>query len=256
MKTIGFQLMLALALLTGVVIGYFAGGHSEPEAVAESPKKSAHGKIPDKGDAASLEALRQQVAELKRLLAEKGTVSEGAVSNAVPEAVRVAPPGERRPMGNPREWMENLRKTDPARFTQMTNGFARWQQRRAAQARSRMEFLSSVDTSRMSAGAKKTHSELQDLIVRREELEEQIRQEDISEDQRHQLFGEMRELDREMARLNGQERSNLIGEVVRELGFGDQEAVSVASAIEEVVNATGGGRGGGFGGPPGPPPGE
>jgi len=250
------QLFIAAALFVGVAVGYFV----KPTDVRVSAGEAAYvskDKVADKGEASSVNALRRRIAELERLLAEKDGKSEIAISNAVAEAAKAAPQGDR-PRGNPREWLENIKKTDPARYTQMTNRFAQWRIRRAEQARTKMDFLSSIDTSHMSEGARKTHSELQELIARREEIEEQLHQEGISDAERDKLMKEMWSTHHEMQRLNGEERKNLIEETARNLGFGSEDAQEISATIQDVIQATDGGWGGrphGPGGPGGPGPG-
>jgi len=245
------QFFIAAVLIVGVAIGYFARP-SDGVAVVDETSYVAKGKVTDKGEAASVKALRRRIAELEKLLAENGVKAETAISNAVAGAVADVP-GDR-PRGNPREWMENLKKNDPERYTQMTNRFAQWRARRAERARNTVDFLSSIDTSHMSAGVKKTHDELQELIARREELEEQMHQENLSDDQRNQLFEQMRETDHAIRRLNQQERTNLIEETAKNLGFEGQDVKDISATIQEVIEATGGnGRGGFFGPPPGGP---
>jgi len=251
-KTLKVQFVIAAALFAGVVIGYFAKP-SEEVPVSADDAYVARGKIADRGEAASVTALRKRIAELEKLLAAKDVTSETAISNAVAEAVKNAPPG--RPRGNPREWMENLKKTDPARFTQMTNRFAQWRRNRSERARNTMDFLSSIDTSRMSAGAKKTHDELQELLAKREEIEEQLHQEGLSDAQRDQLMRELRETHHELNRLNQAERTNLIEETARSLGFEGEAVQEISETLQEVIEATGGNGPGGFGPPPGGGPG-
>jgi len=249
------QLFIAAALFAGVAIGYFArpSDATPATAAAEPAAKQA---VADKGEASSLKALRNRIAELEKLLAEKGVNSEIAISNAVVEAVKNAPP-DGRPRGNPREWMENLKKTDPARYAQMTNRFAQWRQRRAEQARTKMDFLTSVDTSRMSAGAQKTHNELQELIARREEIEEQLHQEGLADSDRDKLMKELWSTHHELQRLNGEERKNLIEETAHNLGFEGDDAREISATIQDVIDATDTWGGGRHHGPPpgGPGPG-
>ena len=246
------QLFIGVALLAGVAIGYFV--KDEPVA-AEQPTKveeKAKKQIADKGDEASIDALRHRIVELERLLAEKEGKSEIAISNAVAEAAKTRPPEP--PRGNWRERMEEMKKNDPERYTQMTNRFAQWRRDRAAQARDRMDFLSSIDTSRMSAGAKKTHNALQDLIARREELEQQLHQEDLSDEERGRLMRELGDSHRELMRLNGEERKNLFDETAKGLGFTGADAKEFTATIQEVIEATDSGWGGRRhgGGPRGP----
>jgi len=242
-KTLKIQFFIAAALIAGVAIGYFAKCPPDADSPADGTSYVAKGKVADKGEESSVKALRRRIAELEKLLAEKAGSSGVAISNAVAEAVKNVSPFER-PRGNPREWMENLKKTDPERYTQMTNRFARWRQRRHDRARNRIDFLSSIDTSHMSASAKKTHDELQELIARREELEEQMHQEDLTDEQRHQIFEQMRETDHALRRLNGEERKNLIEETARNLGFEGEAVQDISATLQEVIEATGGnGRG-------------
>ena len=235
------QMFIAAALLAGVAIGYFVKDEPIP---AEAPKAEEKAKKPvaDKGEEASVKALRHRIAELEKLLAEKDGESEIAISNAVAEAAKVRPPEP--PRGNWRERMEEMKKNDPERYTQMTNRFAQWRRDRAAQAQDKIDFLSSIDTSRMSAGAKKTHNALQDLIARREELEQQLHQEDLSDEERGKLMGELHSTHHELMRLNGEERKNLFDETAKELGFTGAEAKEFTATIQEVIEATDSGWGG------------
>ena len=235
------QMFIAAALFAGVAIGYFVKDEPIP---AEEPKAEEKAKKPvaDKGDEASVKALRRRIAELERLIAEKDGESEIAISNAVAEAAKTRPSEPPRP--NWRERMEEMKKNDPERYTQMTNRFAQWRRDRAAQAQDRMEFLSSIDTSRMSAGEKKTHNALQDLIVRREELEQQLHQEDLSDEERGRLMRELADSHRELVRLNGEERKNLFNETAKGLGFTGADAKEFTATIQEVIEATDSGWGG------------
>ena len=246
------QMFIAVALLVGVAIGYFVKDEPVP---AEEPRMEEKAKKPvaDKGDEATVRALRRRIAELEKMLAEKDGKSEIAISNAVAEAAQVRPP-EPTQM-NWRERMEEMRKKDPERYTQMTNRFANWRRTRAEQARDKIDFLSSIDISRMSAGAKKTHNALQDLIAKREEIEQQLQAPDLSDDERGRLMGELHSTHRELVRLNGEERKNLFEETARNLGFAGEDAKEFSATIQDVIEATDSGFGFHHGGHRGPPPG-
>ena len=247
------QMFIAAALLAGVVIGYFV--KDEPIS-GEEPKTEVVEKKPvaDKGEAATVKALRHRITELERLLAEKDGKSEIAISNAVAEAVKNRPPEP--PRQNWRERMEEMKKNDPERYTQMTNRFAQWRRSRAEQARNKIDFLSSIDVSHMNAGAKKTHAELQELVASREEIEAQLQDENLSDEDRGKLMRQLWESHRELQRLNGEERRNLIGETARSLGFEGEDAKEFSATIQDVIEATESGWGSGRrhhgGGPRGP----
>ena len=248
------QMFIAAALLAGVAIGYFVkdepAAAGEPATVGENATRKP---VADRGDEASGRALRRRIAELEKLLAEKNGKSEIAISNAVAEAVQNRPPEP--PRGNWRERMEEMKKNDPERYTQMTNRFANWRRSRAEQARNKIDFLSSIDTSHMSAGAKKTHAALQDLIARREEVEEQLQQPDMTDEERGNLMEQLRDMRHQIQRLNGEERMNLIDEVANSLGFEGEDAKEVALTLIDVIQATDEGFVPRHGGHRAPPPG-
>lgn len=241
------QMFIAVALLAGVAIGYFVKDEPIP---AEEPKVEEAVKKPvaDKGNEATIKALRHRIDELEKLLSERDVHEETAVSNAVAAGGHPAP-------GNPQAWIENIRKNDPARYTQMTNRWAQWRQRRMEQTQSKLEFLSAIDVSRMGGKAQETHNALMDLIVQREELMDQLHQDGVTESERQRLWQQMRSTDRELNRLNGQERSNLIREAARNAGVKGKMAQELTATIRDVIEATDSGWGGHHrhgGGPRGP----
>ena len=250
------QMFIAVALLAGVAIGYFVKNEPIP---SDEPKaeKVAKKPIADKGEEATVKALRHRIAALEKLLAEKDGKSEIAISNAVAEAAKARPPEP--PRMNWRERMEEMRKNEPERYTQMTNRMTQWRHDRAAQARSKIDFLSSIDTSRMSAGAKRTHEALQELIAKREEIEQQLQASDLSDEERGKLMEELHSTRHELMRLNGEERGNLFEETARNLGFEGDDVREFSATIQDVIEATDGGfgppRGSHGGGHRGPPPG-
>ena len=234
------QLFIALALFAGVAIGFFVKVEpiavEEPTEVGEKAKKP----IADKGDEATVRALRHRIAELEKALAAKDEHAEVAISNAV-AATQARPPEP--PRQDWRARMEEMRKNDPERYVQMTNRFAQWRRSRSEQARDKIDFLSSIDTSRMGARAKKTHDALQELIARREEVEQQLQSPDLSDDERGRLMGELHSTHHELMRLNGEERKNLIEETARNLGFTGEDVMEFSATIQDVIEATDGGFG-------------
>ena len=169
----GSAFLASAALVAGAAIGYCLAPSAAQEPAAEAgkvPAPAKRGNIPDAGEAAKVNALRARVAELERMLADQKAEAEAATTNAVAAAPR--PPEPARNWG--RNWLENIKKSDPARYTQMTNHFAQMRRQREERQQRNLDFLASVDTSRMSEGAKKTHDELQKKLVQREELMNQM----------------------------------------------------------------------------------
>lgn len=243
------QLFIGAALIAGAAIGYFVQPEPAKPQVRASVDETAPAKlIEDKGESASIAALRARVRELEAKLAQAHASDEELVSNTV-ERLEVAR-RDRRPEGGQRDWMADLQKRDPERFAQMTNNFARWRQERRSQQAERASFLASVDTSRMSPAARKTHAAYQDLLARREALEEKMHNMmDLSEEERREVFGEMASVNREMHETRSAERKVLLDEVARAVGLEGAAASELVQTIGEVYEATGDGHRGPGGGP-------
>jgi len=252
------QMFIAAALLAGVAIGYVA--KPERSAAAEPPSeadRAVAALFADYGEEATIASLRSRISELERMLAEKES-AKGGEEQKVEEEDRPRRRDERRgppSMEEMRERFARMEREDPVRYAQMTNHFARMRQMRIERAQSKIEFLSSVDTSRMSSSAKRTHDDLQDLIARREELEAELHNPDIEEEDRRRIFEEMRRTDHEMRELNAVERDNLISQVALSMGLGEDDAVEVSETIKDILDVTDG-QMQQMPPPPGPPPAE
>ncbi len=241
------QLIIGAALVVGVAAGYFVphSGAKIANEPAETDEYVPAKAIDDKGDEASIRALKSRIAQLEKELAKQG-------AERSEERVEAR---ENRPMrgGNPREWMENLKKENPERYAQMTNGMARFRARRTERQQAKLDFLSSVDTSKMSAEAQKTHGELQSLIERRHALEGAIMDENLSDEKRVELMREIFDNSRQIRELSREERDNLLEETGKALGLEGDAAKELTDTIREIYEATDdnlfGGRGGPMGGP-------
>lgn len=238
------QLFIGAALIVGVAIGFFAA----PTTTVVQPADETYvpsGAIANEGESASIAALRARIAELEAQLKGDQTAGAEIVSNAV---ARIEGRRERR--GKPREWMEELKKNDPERYHEMTNRFAQWRQAHRERQQSKLDFLGSIDTSHMSAGAKATHEKLQDLIIRRDEIENELQSLGMSDDEdaRREIFGRLMDVNREIAELNGEERKNLLNETAKILGLGDAEADALTETVQDILEVTENN----FGGPGGP----
>ena len=251
------QLFIAAALLSGVAIGYFAKPDPVEADHRERQEAAVKALFSDKGDEASLAALRARIADLERRLAERGEANasertESKVESAGDRPAEAARPERRGPptAAEMRERMARFEKEDPQRFAQMTNHFAQMRMRRQERAAMKIDFLSSIDTSGMDESARQTHEALQGLIARREELEEQMHDLDLSDEERAAAFEEMRRNDRAMRELNRVERDNLLAQTSAALGLSGEDAVELTETIKDIIEATEGSFGRGRGGPP------
>ena len=244
------KVYVGLALIAAAALGYCLHPAAEKTAdkESESVRKRSAPVASDRGDAAKVTALRLQVQNLEARLAESRANEEAAVSNAIARAMAQRP-DRPPPGGSGRERLEELKKRDPERFAQVTNRLAKMHRERKSRQEARVSFLSSVNTSNMSAQDKETHDEYQELLARREALEEQMHQPDITDDARHELMDEMREIDHQMRTLGGSERKVLLNGVAQAIGMQGDAATELVETVSDVFEATAAG-----GGPPGPPP--
>ena len=233
----GSSFLYVIVLLVGTCLGFCFGiTDSGPDGESRPTERLAPEKRPiaDAGETASVKALRARIAQLERQLA----VAQAKATSTNEVAVATQQGGPWQIRGNPREWMENHKKTDPERFMQMTNHFAQFRRRRLERQQRNLDFLASVDTSHMSASAKKTHAALQKAIARREEIEEKIHQENLSDEERQELWGQMRETEHELRGLRRAERNNLFEATANALGFEGEDAKEIVGTLKEVVEST------------------
>lgn len=229
------------ALVAGIAIGFAGakltgGGRETPAAENKSVKKVTEVKrgLEDNSD---VRALRARILELERRRVDAGDRNGDASDDDGSERPRRGGPEL-----NFRERLEKMRVENPEQYAQHTNSIARWRDSRRNHAASRLEFLSSIDTSTMSAAEKKTHVRLQNLIEEREELQTRFDERwasgEMSDEERREIWGRMRDADRQMAELNAAERENLIKKTAEAVGFTGEDVGEIAGTIMKVIEAT------------------
>lgn len=238
---------VVISLLAGAAIGFcFAPSAGAPKAAPEktSPKKVKAESRPDEAAEKEMRVLRSRIKELEDMLAKQGVEVE--------EMKEESSRRERR--DRPRDFradMERLKKEEPERYAQITNSMAQFRRHRLERAQSKIDFLSSIDTSRMSPAMLKVHSELQDMIEKREAVEEKMRGfMDMTEEERREAFQEIGEIDGRIRELNRAERDNLLVQTAEALGFQGDDAAEIIDTVKSIYEATDSGWG--FGGPGGP----
>ncbi len=258
-------LLVAVPALVGALLGHYVPQlfTSAPEPAAEEKKtpekRSARTRTqPSREHDADLNRLRARIKELERQLAD-ATGKDAEADDETPVKPEERPQNPFLRDGPPRmptaaemrANMEELREKDPAKYAQMTNRFARWQEHRLQRTNNRLEILAAVDTSRLNAKERQTHEALQDAIVKREELRQQLnpQNEDMTEEQRRATFEELRKLDDTMRQLETRERNTLLTKTARSFGVSAANAKEMTETIKAIYEATGGG---GHHGPPGP----
>ena len=233
----------AVTLLVGAAIGYTVAPSSpapapEPEAKEEGAQRpNAEGG----GERTSNRALRARIRELEAALAKHGVEVEKREEEPRRE-------GQGQQPRDFRSEMDRMVRGNPERYAQMTNGMAQARQRRLEQVQSKIDFLSSIDTSKMSPEARKTHESLQDMIAKREELEDKMRGAmNMTGDERRAAFEEMRATEGAIRELNRAERENLLVTTAETLGFQGDEATEFVDTIKGIYRSTENSGPGGFG---------
>ncbi len=224
---------VAVSLLVGAAVGYcLAPSAPAVAAEPESGREKSAEPLRDDGDKASVKALRSRIRELEGLLAKKG--EDAAMREGASAGERV-----RSRRFDFRAEMERIKKEEPERYAQMTNGMARFRQHRLRVAQRKMDILGSIDTSAMSASARRTHEEFQDAIERREAVEDKMRGfMDMTEDERRSVMEEMRDVQAKMRELGEAERENLLLQTARALGYDGDDAEEIAATVREIYEAT------------------
>ena len=249
-------LIPVVTLLVGAALGYYGGVSSvssEPETPAETAPKASR-KIAEAGDEGVLKALRSRVKSLEKELAEARAAKPSEEQKVEGEGRHER--GERNWRNGPnwseiRARMEQFKKDNPEEFARMEKMRQDFMERRAQRAQSKIDFLSSIDTSVMNQQARETHEALQGLIAKREELEAKMFSPDTPDEDRQQVFQDMRETDRAIREKNDQERVKLLQQTAEALGLSGAEATEMVDTIGEIYEATSN-RGWGGPGPGGP----
>lgn len=215
------QLFIAAALLVGVGIGYFV-------------KEGTPAEVRD--DSAGTVQPARKIADVGVVRERRQIIETLTVTNVVTITNSAGFAGGGRP--DPRRWLEDMKRNDPARYVQTTNRFAQFRRRRQERQAARLDYLSSIDTSRMSAEGRANHSRLQDLIVTRDELEERLHQEGLTDDERGEIMHKLHESGHQLRQANQVERGVLLDETAKELGLDEEMSRAFSDTIKDIIEAT------------------
>lgn len=174
--------------------------------------------------AAKLDAAKTS-RELKKLLAKKKEQAPG-----VAEATMTV-------VTNGDVTAELEKQLDGETFAAATNAMAEIRAKMAKNAQNRVEYLRSIDVSRMSEADRKTHERYLSLLARREELAEKTKNAGLIPDVAS--LTEMVALDMEMKPVAQAERSALLRGIAGELGYEGEDVEVFHDAVEAVFDCTG-----------------
>jgi len=193
------------------------------------------------------EALRRRVAELEKALAarESAPVEEPKPpEEARPDRPRRQPFAER---------MEQLKQEHPEQYAEMQKRREEYRQSAEQRAQDRAEFLSAVDTQRMSEEQRENHEKLLATVARANELRALMEKPGV--ERTPELRSEIGEVFATLGELYGSERRFMFEETARSVGYEGTQVGEFADQMQTIIdNTTMGhfGHHGGFGGQPAP----
>ena len=183
--------------------------------------------------------LEARARELERQLAAK--------VETVPPAKPVDGPSTNRVEGTRRfgpptfAELEKMRKNAPERYVQETNRIAQLRAGWQGRIQNQFDILASADTAHMTEKQRKVHEDYKKLLVRIDELGEQLNPlVDVTEEQRKAAGQEMRESWHKLHELQRIERDTLLIQMANALGFRGRKAQEVVEEIKRIYEATGG----------------
>ncbi len=223
------NLIVAVVFVVGVAVGFaackaFAPKAAEPEAKSEKPVASE--------DADKLAKAQKRIAELEKQLA----VAKAAKKSEKPKEEEVSEKEARKVVVNSGDdVLESLRKNlSEDEFKAATNAMSAIRAKLADKARNKIDFLKSVDVSRMSAADRKNHDKFIELAEKREAAMAKMKGgiPDPASIQEVVMLG------MQMAPVAKKERSALVREAARELGYAGDDVEVVHDAMQNIYDAT------------------
>lgn len=231
-----------VALIAGAAIGFCLS----PEGSKPCPECVANAEKAEKAKAVRPERARRQADSENRALRRRVRELENEKTAAAADRKVEAEEAARRgPAPQGADWLANVKNEDPERYQQITNNMARWRAQRQSAVRTRLDFLSSIDSSKLPRHARDTHEKLMNLYQERETIQSRLDamlsgnpSEQLSEDDRRKLFEEMRETTGAINELAAQERENLLKMTASELGFKGEDVGEITATIKGIIDAT------------------
>ncbi|MBQ6136630.1 MAG: hypothetical protein IJI73_04580 [Kiritimatiellae bacterium] len=237
-------LLMVIAALSGAVLGFVVPKMlaAEPQKPAEEEVNPLAAKLQEaeakiaqlenelasakaKGIAARMAAKRPQAAEGENA---KDGKKDGGESNELADTVMSLKPGD--------DLMEKLKgKVPDEELAQMHDVFEKMRAARANRAAGRLEFLKSVDTSGMTEQERSNHKRLQELLAKREELAAKMQPGTVPD---FTAIAEIAQIGMEMEPIAKQERSALIRQTGRTLGYAGDDVEVFHDTMIDVYDAT------------------
>jgi len=231
------KLLFVIVFLAGAACGFFGYGLYSGKS-AEKPASDATAATSKKKNSSRVEELERELAKARGEVARLQKLNEDA-EKAVAKALDNKPqrPQEFEFPTNIDFNAELKKNLNEEQFTAATNAIAGFRARLAARAKGRIDFLSSVDVSRMSAADRENHEKYLELMKQREEL--MGKNKGGLPDM--ETMQKMMEIQMQMGPAAKKERAVLVGEVTRELGYQGDDAEVVNETFNSIYDCTSGG---------------
>ena len=229
------QLVFAIVFVAGAALGFVSSSLLSGKQ-AKAPEENAP-KVTKNQDDSRIKDLESQLAIARAEIKRLGKLKEDAEA-AAKKAQADAPKPPDFAFNENTDLNEEMKKhLSDDQFVAATNAIADLRARLTAKAKGKMDFLSSVDASKMSAADRATHEKYLDLMKQRADLMAKMKGgfPDMESMQK------MMEVEMKMGPVAKEERSVLVNEVVRELGYAGDDAVVVQDAISSIYDSTSGG---------------
>lgn len=240
-KTIVAVVLAGCAAVGGFAIGRGCAGGA---CVANAPRAAA---APSDG---ALDAAKKRIAALEAELAEARRDAERArkpavgAEKAADGAIKEKDAVSSFSVGTNADILAELKKQLPeAEFAAATNALAGLRMKLAERAKGRIEYLSSMDVSRMTKAERDNHAKFLRLMERRETVAAKMKG-GLPD---AKTLEEMVALEIEMQPVAKAERSALVREVARELGYAGEDVETLHDTLDAVFDCTGSGGLGGLG---------
>lgn len=200
----------------------------------------------------TMRALQKRVAELEKALAESSAKS--APVEVTEQPTDNPPVQETRPkQQSMAQRMEQFKQEHPEQYAEMQKRREEFRQRREQQVNDRVDFLSAVDVKNMTNEQKENHAQLLATVDRINTL--MAKREEPGVERTHEM---MHEIGKEVGKLNELyrgERTYLLGEVAKSVGYSGADMAAFTEHIQMVIDNTtvmpiGGRHGGAHSGTP------
>ena len=229
-------------LVTAGIAGGFAVGRMTGGAVKEEQPQPVVKEKVQTDDAKKLAKAQKRIAELERDLADAkasakrvkalALKAENSVSNLLANSTSSVSV-----MTNADVEAELKRQLPEDAYHEATNALSRLRAKLAERAKGRYDYISAVDVSHMSKSDRENHKKFLSLLEKREA----IRAKATGIIPNPAVLQELVELDMSMQKVAKQERSALVREVVRELGYSGDDVDVVHDTLVNVFDSTSGG---------------